>query len=134
MRNNRAFTLVEVMIVVLTVAVLAAVLIPMLGARVEAAKWSEGKAGVGTIATAIRTYAAENGEGGDYATLSVDRLFKDSDLKGKYFSKDDYDITCSYDDLDVDYPLHYTVQVLAPDPNWKVTGYTLDHTGKWTEL
>jgi len=41
---ERAFTLVELMVVILIVAILAAVAIPVLRNRVDAAKWSEGKA------------------------------------------------------------------------------------------
>ncbi|HUV67456.1 MAG TPA: prepilin-type N-terminal cleavage/methylation domain-containing protein, partial [Sedimentisphaerales bacterium] len=61
MKSRKGFTLIELMVVVLIVAVLAAVLIPMLTARLEAARWSEGKAGAGTIATSVRAMAAEFG-------------------------------------------------------------------------
>ena len=137
MKRRTGFTLIELMIVVLIVAVLAAVLIPFMRARVEAAKWSEGKAGAGTIASALRAYAAEQGIDGTYgAALTVEILFKRSDLQGKYFTIDDYSLdgTASYDEAATDdYPLKYTITVTKPIDTWKVETYTLDYTGAWTE-
>ena len=135
MKTRAGFTLIELMIVVLIVAVLAAVLVPFMRARVEAAKWSEGKAGAGTIASALRAFAAEQGIDGDYATLTVDKLFKASDLKGKYFSITDYALSnVTYLETRVDYPLQYTITVSRPpDTGWKVLSYELDYMGAWTE-
>lgn len=133
--RRTGFTLIELMIVVLIVAVLAAILIPFMRARVEAAKWSEGRAGAGTIASALRAYAAEQGTDGDWANLGVATLFKESDLKGKYFIRNNYSLSnVQYSEAgDPLYPLQYTITVSSPDPAWKVTSYTLDHTGTWTE-
>ena len=123
-----------ILIVVLIVAVLASVLIPFMRARVEAAKWSEGKAGAGTVASALRAYAAEQGIDGDYGTLGVGTLFKASDLKGKYFDIGDYSLgSVSYDETRVDYPLQYTITVTKPIATWKVGSYDLTHTGEWNE-
>lgn len=134
MKKRTGFTLIELMIVVLIVAVLAAVLVPFMRARVEAAKWSEGKAGAGTIASALRAYAAEQGIDGVYDAGLVDRLFKRSDLQGKYFTIDQYSLTgVSFDETRTDYPLQYTVVVDSPVATWKVSQYTLDHTGDWSE-
>jgi len=137
MKRRTGFTLIELMIVVLIVAVLAAVLVPFMRARVEAAKWSEGKAGAGTIASALRAYAAEQGNDGDYANLTVAKLFKESDLKGKHFYRDLYKLngTVQYTEIGNPlYPLTYTITVSAPpDEAWKVSKYTLDHEGVWTE-
>ena len=58
---RKGFTLVELMIVILIVAILAAVAIPLMTGRIDAAKWSEAKAAMGTIATGVRAYYAENG-------------------------------------------------------------------------
>ena len=136
MKTRAGFTLIELMIVVLIVAVLAAVLVPFMRARVEAAKWSEGKAGAGTIASALRAYAAEQGTDGDYTAIAVDTLFKASDLKGKYFAITNYSLngTVTYDEARTDYPLQYTITVNRPIASWKVASYTLDHAGMWTEI
>jgi len=93
--KSRGFTLIELMIVIVIVAILAAILVPLLTAQVEKAKWSEAKAGCGTIATALRAYGAE------YAQATTDMFsepptglgMSESDLYGKYFDDADYEIT-----------------------------------------
>ena len=138
MKRRAGFTLIELMIVVLIVAVLAAILIPFMRARVEAAKWAEGKAGAGTIASALRAYTAEQGIDGTYNTsLIQDILFKVSDLEGKYFQIGDYSLTSiTYDENRSPFPLQYVVRVDKPSryPNWKISAYTLDHAGTWKEI
>ena len=59
MKRRKGFTLIELMVVILIVGILAAVAIPILRGRIDAAKWSEGKAMMGSIGTAIRAYHAE---------------------------------------------------------------------------
>ena len=44
MRGKKGFTLIELMVVIVIVAILAAVVVPLLLSRVERAKYSEGKA------------------------------------------------------------------------------------------
>ena len=92
-RRSGAFTLVELMIVVVIVAVLALVAIPLYQSNVTAAKMSEGIAGVGTIRTAMRVYAASNA--GSYAGVVglSDVNISASDLEGKYFDGTSYAIS-----------------------------------------
>jgi len=92
MRNRKAFTMVELMVVVMIVGILAAVAVPMMTGRVDAAKWSEGKAAMGTIASALRAYAAEKG-GFASAPALADIGLSDNDLDGTYFSHQSYAIT-----------------------------------------
>lgn len=66
MKTNEAFTIVELMVVVLIVGILAAVAAPIMRGRIDSAKWTEGKAGCGSIAYGLRAYAAEKGEDGTY--------------------------------------------------------------------
>lgn len=138
MKRRTGFTLIELMIVVLIVAVLAAVLVPFMRARVEAAKWSEGKAGAGTIGSALRAYSAEQGIDGSYnVSLIADVLFKISDLEGKYFQIGDYALTSvSFVEDRSPFPLQYLIRVDKPSryPGWKISAYTLSHEGVWTEV
>ncbi len=84
MLSRKGFTLIELMVVILIVAILAAVAIPILRGRIDAAKWSEGKAGAGTISVALRAYEAE-GRDPNGLTLPSDIGFADGDLDGTYF-------------------------------------------------
>lgn len=96
MRSRKGFTLVELMVVILIVAILAAVAIPILRGRIDAAKWSEGRAMMGSIATAIRAWCAEKGPDYDDTTTPVypitlaDLGFATNDLTGNYFADADF--------------------------------------------
>ena len=68
--EEKGFTLIELMVVILIVAILAAVAIPILRGRIQAAKWSEGAAIAGTIKTAAKVCYAE-----DSATAPSGLLF-----------------------------------------------------------
>ena len=88
--RRKAFTLVELMIVVTIVAILALIAIPLYSANTTAAIMSEGVAGAGTIRTALRTYYSQNG-GYTGATMSTLQIGA-SDLAGKYFQQSDYSL------------------------------------------
>jgi prepilin-type N-terminal cleavage/methylation domain-containing protein len=95
MKGRKGFTLIELMVVVLIVGILAAVAIPIMRGRIDSAKWSEGKAMMGTVATAIRAYYAEHGEGATAITSLFGNAttalgFVTSDLDGTYFLHTDF--------------------------------------------
>ena len=95
MKSKKGFTLIELMVVVLIVGILAAVAIPILRGRIDAAKWTEGKTMMGSIATAIRAYAAEKGATGDnpttlFGTGATSLGFAAGYLTGTYFHDDDF--------------------------------------------
>jgi type IV pilus assembly protein PilA len=92
MKSRRAFTMVELMVVVLIVGILAAVAVPLMSGRIDSSKWSEGKAAMGTIASALRAYAAEKGSFASAPTLSNVGI-TDNDLDGTYFSHEAYALT-----------------------------------------
>jgi len=96
-RNQRGFTLVELMIVVIIVGILAAVAIPMYQGATERAKASEAVAALGTIRGAMRVYFAEHGTyvnanftDGDQVTNGGVLDVSDNDLLGRYFSTECY--------------------------------------------
>jgi type IV pilus assembly protein PilA len=91
-RSGKGFTMVELMVVVLIVGILAAVAVPLMSGRIDSSKWSEGKAAMGTIASALRTYAAEKGSFAAPPSLA-EIGFTNADLDGTYFSHEAYAIT-----------------------------------------
>jgi prepilin-type N-terminal cleavage/methylation domain-containing protein len=137
MRKVKGFTLVELMVVILIVAILAAVAIPILRGRIDAAKWSEGKSMMGTIATAIRAYAAEKGPTGALPTDIVGSQetelgFLAADLTGTYFTFGDFQMSVTNMD-----PLTFTVTCTAggdTDAPAYPGGWILDQDGVWTAV
>jgi type IV pilus assembly protein PilA len=129
MESRKGFTLIELMVVILIVGILAAVAIPILRGRIDAAKWSEGKAMMGSIATAIRAYAAEKGAGGPLPTSlgtgSTGLGFAAGDLTGTYFANADFTFNCTALS-----PLAFTVT--ATKATLDPTTYRLDQAGNWT--
>lgn len=113
MTSRKGFTLIELMVVVFIVGILAAVAIPIMRGRIDAAKWSEGKAAMGSIRTAARAFCAEHGPTYTYGAaidlpalgFSMASATDPGDLNGKYFDEgcysivftayDTYQITCN---------------------------------------
>jgi prepilin-type N-terminal cleavage/methylation domain-containing protein len=136
MESRKGFTLIELMVVILIVGILASVAVPMLRGRIDAAKWSEGKAMMGSIATAIRAYNAEKGPAGTApTTLFVGTTglgFIAGDLTGTYFGDADFAFAVTAMD-----PLTYTITCTAgvsldPDAPTNPASYVLNQAGVWT--
>jgi prepilin-type N-terminal cleavage/methylation domain-containing protein len=82
MNNDRGFTLIELMVVVIIVGVLAAVAIPLYTGYIKNARTSEGVARVGAIMTAAKAYHQQNsawpasdGAAGFYADFTATEHF-----------------------------------------------------------
>jgi len=129
MKAKKGFTLIELMVVIMIVGILAAVAIPLMRGRVDSAKWSEGKAVAGTIATALRAYAAEKGGQGAWANPTLAELgFTTGDMLGTYFASTNYSWKTTYDET-ANPPLQFTVTVTKPTAIASGTDLTLTEAG-----
>lgn len=128
-RQKKGFTLVELMVVILIVGILAAVAVPMLTGRIDEAKWTEGQAGAGTVATAIRTVIAAKGSIGATPDIEDDLGFKSAELNGKYFVNANY--SCTGVAYNADGSVNYTITVTpsAGDLNGTGVGVLTDSAG-----
>jgi len=102
-RNQKGFTLVELMVVVLIIAILVAIAIPLYTKSQENAQRSACKANLRTLMGSIAQYMSENGE---YPT-DLDALKNEGYIKSvpKCPTGKDYtynqttgDVTCSVED------------------------------------
>jgi len=134
MKGRKGFTLIELMVVIFIVGILAAVAIPIMRGRIDSAKWSEGKAGAGSIRTAARAFCAEKGTnwGGSWAGVTLANLgFQTGDLDGKYFSDAAYAFAFSaYDDYLVTVTAASSTSLEKPTTPSVVT---IDEDGVWAE-
>jgi type IV pilus assembly protein PilA len=120
MRSRKGFTLIELMIVVIIVAVLAAIVVPLMTSRINKAKWSEAKAAMGQIATAVRAKVAEDQAVPADLSLTTGFGFKANELDGKYFAQGDYVVSgVTYTDTTgvIGYTITATAHTTATRPN-----------------
>ena len=104
--RRESFTLVELLAVIFIVAILAAVAIPILRGRIDAAKWTEGKAMAGTIASAIRAYAAGSDETGNWTESDLGLMelgISSGDRNGAYFTSANFTWQVQYDGINLSY-------------------------------
>jgi type IV pilus assembly protein PilA len=109
---------------------LAAVAVPIMRGRVDAAKWSEGKAMAGTLATSLRAYYAEKGAAGlDNPSLTL-LGFNSGDFTGTYFASTNYSWVSTWDTV-TSTPT-FTISVTAPAGISTPATVTLNHAGTWS--
>ena len=131
MKSRKGFTLIELMVVILIVGILAAVAIPLMRGRIDSAKWSEGKAIMGTIATALRAYGAEKGDIGTWPPTITDLGFVAGDLTGTYFVEGDFTwADAAYSSL-VTPSLTFTISCTCSKTTLTPATTTLDHLGNF---
>ena len=134
-RSQAGFTLIELMVVAIIVAILAAVAIPLMSANKKRAMATEAEAGLGSVRTALRAMFAESGA---YnldlnhalitAPVSVTNIpgVGSGDLDGKYFTSPDYSLTAVGANT-------YTIQAQGTG---LVSGVriTINQAGDWTRV
>ncbi|MHC4699336.1 MAG: prepilin-type N-terminal cleavage/methylation domain-containing protein [Planctomycetota bacterium] len=133
MEKRNGFTLTELVIVVLVVAILAAVLIPMLRGRIDSARWSEGKAIAGTIARALREHIGEKGDDFTPVPALWQLGFRPSDLNGTYFTGGESGVGNFSWVINSNNPIDFLVTVTAPESVTTPSQITLDHNGVFTQ-
>ncbi len=96
MKKLCGFTLIELMVVILIVAVLAAAAVPLMRGRVDRSKWTEANAAAGAIRTTMKAYLMETGNTvtGALSNASVQQALniQAGDFNGSYFITADYNI------------------------------------------
>ena len=95
--NNKSFTLIELMIVVIIVGVLAAVAAPIMRKSIIRSKWTEGMAAMSQIRTAERVYYTEYGtyvnfDWGHGAEGLTALGLRPTDFDGRYFSNNSFTV------------------------------------------
>ncbi len=133
MECRKGFTLIELMIVIIIVGILAAVAIPIMQGRIDSAKWSEGRAIMGTIARMLRTHVAEKGNNFTPVPTLAELGFEPGDLNGTYFSggesgTNDFSWVINSND-----PIDFVITATAPAGVNSPSQITLSHAGVFTE-
>lgn len=132
MKRSRksGFTLVELMVVAIIVAILAAVAIPLMSANRYRAIATEAEAGCGTVRTALRANYAQcssyvkDADGNTISTPTQVPGIGASDLDGKYFKTADYSFTSLGS-------TNYTIQAKSTSGDANGVTITLDQGGNW---
>ncbi len=133
MESRKGFTLIELMVVIFIVGILAAVAVPLMRGRIDAAKWSEGRAIMGTVATGLRAHVAEEGSNFTAIATLAQLGFAANDLDGTYFTGGESGTGDFAWVINDDEPLDFLITADAPAEISTPSKVTLDHGGNWVE-
>jgi len=133
MKSNGGFTLIELMVVIFIVGILASVAVPLMRGRIDAARWSEGRTIMGTIATALRAHVAEKGSNFTAVPKLVQLGFAKNDLNGTYFKGGESGAGSFSWVINDNEPIDFLITAKAPKEISTPSKITLDHTGNWVE-
>lgn len=125
-KSKAGFTLVELMVVAIIVAILAAVAIPLMMGNKNRAIATEAQAALGTVRTALQVYRAEFSAFPSCSAVQPNTVLSTirvGDLNGKYFVDADYSLTST--------PSNYTISAAATTLNGLSTNVTLNSAGTW---
>jgi prepilin-type N-terminal cleavage/methylation domain-containing protein len=132
MKNRKGFTLIELMVVILIVAILGALATSIIRGPAGAAKWSEGKAVMGTIATALRVHIVKKGS--DFTpTPTLTQLgFLSTDLDCTYFTGGESEEGNFSWVINNNNPIDFLITATAP-LGISPRVITLNHLGEYVE-
>jgi len=135
MESRKGFTLIELMVVIFIVGILAAVAVPLMRGRIDSAKWSEGRAIMGTVATGLRAHIAEEGSAFSAVPTLLELGFAANDLDGTYFKGGESGAVGSNFSwvINDDEPLDFVITATAPAEISTPSQVTLDQAGTWVE-
>jgi len=127
MRKERGFTLIELMVVIVIIAILAAVALPNFMGATERARESAVRSAVKTIQTALEMYATDNN--GYYPTL-IYSLTQGNYLPGGKFPNNPatnapYNFASGNESSESAYKIVYSVS--ADNTSYTITGYGKDN-------
>lgn len=134
MKSIKGLTLVELLVVIIIIGILAAVTIPIMKGRIDSAKWSEGKAIMGTIARALRTHVVEKNNNFTPVPTLSELGFEPGDLNGNYFSGGESGTNDFSWVINSNEPIDFLVTATAPEGIDSPSQVTLNHAGKFTEI